>query len=51
MDLEKAEAAKQAAIAEEEAAKEKAKKDAEKLKRKGSKMSSTSQLDEEPANE
>lgn len=51
MELEKAEAAKQAAIAEEEAAKEKAKKDAEKLKRKGSKMSSTSQLDEEPANE
>ena len=51
MDLEKAEAAKQAAIAEEEAAKEKAKKDAEKLKRKGSKMSSTSQLEEEQAPE
>ena len=36
MELEKAEAARQAAIAEEEAAKEKARKEAEKLKRKGS---------------
>ena len=39
MELEKAEAARQAAIAEEEAAKEKARKEAEKLKRKGSKTS------------
>ena len=39
MELEKAEAARQAAIAEEEAAKEKAKKEQEKAKRKGSKAS------------
>ena len=47
MDLEKAEALKLAAIAEEEAAKDKAKKEAEKLKRKGSKIGTTSQLEED----
>ena len=45
MELEKAEAARQAAIAEEEAAKERARKEQEKLKRKGSKNSQITSQD------
>ena len=49
MELEKAEAAKQAAIAEEEAAKEKARKEAEKKKKKaGSRGDGTARSEEEP---